>query len=342
MDFNYSKICANLLKELPPKMRDIVERRFGLKKNEKETLEVIGKSYNITRERVRQIEKEAFSKINLNNSDCVKVFQYFNNTIGFFGNVKEEKSLLNVLGDEKNINKVFFLLSLSDNFERFSDDEKTYSFWARDKKSVDLAEKVINLTFDQLKKEKKPFLLDELYLIQKNDIYKILGNNINKNIFNSYIEISKKIQKNNEKEIGLAGWVEINPKGIKDKAYLVLKKQGKSLHFRDVAELIENSPNFSQNKVHIATVHNELIKDVRFVLVGRGLYGLKEWGYEPGVVKDVILKVLKLAKNPLSKEEILEKVLAQRIVKENTIILNLQDRECFLRNENGKYAIKEN
>ena len=133
-------------------------------------------------------------------------------------------------------------------------------------------------------------------------------------------------------------WVEINPKGVKDKAYLGLKKKEKPLHFSNIASSIEELP-FSNSKVHTATVHNELIKDSRFVLVGRGLYALKEWGYEPGVVKDVIFKVLKNSNKPLSKDEVLEKVIKQRFVKENTVFLNLHDRNSFKRDSQGRYTV---
>ena len=113
------------------------------------------------------------------------------------------------------------------------------------------------------------------------------------------------------------------------------------MHFSNVASLIEKLPFDFQNKTHTATVHNELIKDERFVLVGRGLYALKEWGYEPGVVKDIILKTLRDSKESLSKKEILDKVSEQRFVKENTIALNLQDRDYFVRDSQGRYTIKE-
>ena len=100
-------------------------------------------------------------------------------------------------------------------------------------------------------------------------------------------------------------------------------------------------PFSSPRKANIATVHNELIKDSRFVLVGRGLYALKEWGYEPGVVKEVIAKVLRAEDKPLTKEEVFQKVLKQRLIKENTILLNLQDKSCFFKDEAGRYTIKE-
>jgi DNA-directed RNA polymerase delta subunit len=123
---------------------------------------------------------------------------------------------------------------------------------------------------------------------------------------------------------------------------LVFKKHGKPLHFTKVAELIDKfNYNLPNKKTYSQTVHNELIKDSRFVLVGRGIYALKEWGYERGYVKDVIFQVLKSAQKPLDKEEILEKVLKQRIVKENTVLLNLSNKNYFLRTSKGNYTIKE-
>ena len=68
---------------------------------------------------------------------------------------------------------------------------------------------------------------------------------------------------------------------------------------------------------------------------------MSEWGYYPGQVKDVILNILKEAKRPLAKNEVLKEVLRQRIVKENTILLNLNNKNHFLKNSKGKYTIKE-
>jgi len=71
--------------------------------------------------------------------------------------------------------------------------------------------------------------------------------------------------------------------------------------------------------------------------VGRGTYALAEWGYLPGEVKEVIFRILKEEKKPLKKEEILKKVLEQRLVKENTILLNLSNKKYFLKDSLGRY-----
>lgn len=339
MNFNYQKICQDLLKDLSQRTNNIIERRFGLKTGKKETLEAIGQGYGLTRERIRQIIEEGFLKIRPKIKEHQKISQYFNRALKSFGDLKKEDAFLNFLGGQTLQNQVFFLLTLNKNLERISEDKDFFAFWTRRKESIDLAKKVVDSTLNRLEGEKKTFPLEKIYEVQKVDLGRILGKKINKNIFSSYLELSKKIQKNPENQFGLRNWLEINPRGIKDKAYLVLKKEGRPLHFSQVAVYIDKLPFSPQKKAQLATVHNELIRDQRFVLVGRGLYALREWGYEPGVVKDIIFKTLKEANRPLSKKEIIDRVLKQRVVKENTILLNLQDRNKFLRDSEGRYKI---
>ncbi len=341
MGYNYQKICSNLLKELPQRTANVIERRFGLQSGERETLEAIGKSHNITRERVRQIEGEGFSKIRPRIKSYQKVFQYFDNTLASFGDFKEEGIFLKFLGGEKYQNHAFFLLTNGEGFKRLSEDKDFYSLWTRKKESANLAKKAVKSTINKLEKGKRVLALDELFKSQKKELIGFLGKRLNESIFLSCLEISKKIQRNPENQFGLRDWLEINPRGVKDRAYLVLKKEGKPLHFAEVATFIEKLPFPFQRKTHTATVHNELIKDPRFVLVGRGLYALKEWGYAPGVVRDIIIKVIKDSKKPLSKKEVLKNVLEQRFVKENTVALNLQNRNHFLQDSKGKYTIRE-
>jgi DNA-directed RNA polymerase delta subunit len=120
---------------------------------------------------------------------------------------------------------------------------------------------------------------------------------------------------------------------MRDYAFLVIRRHGSPIHFKEVAKLITE---LFKKKAHVATTHNELIKDPRFVLVGRGLYALAEWGYMSGVVKDVIRKVLE-KNGPMTKDEIVDKVLKERYVKENTIMVNLQNPKYFKKNKEGKY-----
>jgi hypothetical protein len=106
------------------------------------------------------------------------------------------------------------------------------------------------------------------------------------------------------------------------------------MHFTEVAKGIEKLFN---RETHPATTHNELIKDGRFVLVGRGLYALKEWGYQPGVVRDVIKGIIE-REGPLSREDIVDRVKRERYVKDATIAVNLQS-STFTRLADGRYAL---
>ena len=156
----------------------------------------------------------------------------------------------------------------------------------------------------------------------------------NEEILKRWLSISKTISKNPLSEWGRSQSPAIRTKGIRDYAYLVIKQKGEPMHFSDVAIAI--SKVFAK-KAHVATTHNELIKDSRFVLVGRGLYALAEWGYQPGVVRDVIRTVL--TKKALSKEEVIEEVKKVRYVKDNTILVNLNDTRYFKRNKESKYGL---
>jgi DNA-directed RNA polymerase delta subunit len=140
--------------------------------------------------------------------------------------------------------------------------------------------------------------------------------------------------------MGLVSWPQIHPKGVRDKAYLVIKKAGNPQHFSQIAKLI-NQAKFDTKKVNVQTVHNELIKDKRFVLVGRGMYALAEWGYKAGTVKDVLTDILRTHGKPLPRADLVTKVKDVRLVKENTILLNLQDSSTFVRDGNGHYVLRK-
>ncbi len=345
MKFNYRKICSSLLKDLPQREKEIILRRFGLETGKRETLELIGRDLGITRERVRQIQEGGFLKLKPKLKKNKDVFKYFIKQLETSGNFKKEEILLSQLGENKYQPQVFFLLTLGEPFKRFSETKEFYSLWTINTNSLLLAKKFIDFSCHKLKEAGKLLTFKELNSSfnkerQAPSFYFGLSSyekDITKRqerFFSSALEISKIIQKNQEGLFGLKNWPEINPRRIKDKAYLVFKKAQTPLHFTEVTKLI--SPDALSQ-----TVHNELIRDSRFVLVGRGIYALKEWGYEEGQVKDIIMKVLKEAKKPLLKEEILEKVLKQRLVKENTILLNLNNKKYFLKTPEGKYTFQE-
>lgn len=322
-NFNYQKICQDLVSDLSSRQKDVILERFGLNGGQRKTLEAVGDGFGVTRERVRQIQDGALEEIKSKAGEYKAIFQNFKKYFQNAGDLRREDILLKELGQEKWQNQVYFLLTLNNGFIRFGANRDFHPLWAAGEASLDKARETISSLYQKLEEIKVPLSLKELAKFASQ----------NTAILGSYLEVSKKIQKNNEGVFGLKDWPEINPRGVKDRAYLLFKKTQEPLHFTKVADMIEGSL--------VQTVHNELIRDPRFTLVGRGMYALKEWGYEPGQVKDVISRILRNGKKPLSKEEILDKVLEQRIVKENTVFLNLNNKKYFFRTPQGKYQNQE-
>src|SRR5260221_9137819 len=116
---NYSQVYSKLTKGLSPKTKDIFDRRFGVKSGSIETLDSIGKSLGITRERVRQIEEVGFNFVKKNHKETLeKVFKDFEAYFQEKGGFKNEETMLEDLGGAKNKPQVLFLLTLGDQFLR--------------------------------------------------------------------------------------------------------------------------------------------------------------------------------------------------------------------------------
>lgn len=337
--FNPKQVVKRLLSVLPERARDVIVSRYGLDKDSKKmTLEAIGKKYGITRERVRQIENYAIHSIKRSESFTKdkSVFSELESLFHKLGGILSEEVFLQHVSKDKSIqNHVQLLLVLGDSFKKEKEDEHFKHRWHVNE---GLAKKV----HEALKKLYKG--LSDKDLVSELDIIAAFLGHINdisdeyKNdseVIKRWLSLSKTIGRNPLGEWGLTSSPNIKAKGMRDYAFLVIRKHGSPIHFREVAKSIEK---IFGKKAHVATTHNELIKDSRFVLVGRGLYALAEWGYMSGVVKDVIRKILE-TNGPLNREQIIEKVLKERYVKENTIIVNLQNPKFFKRTKEGVYSI---
>lgn len=335
--FKPKQVVKRLLGVVSDRSRDVLVSRFGLGADTKRmTLEAIGKKYKITRERVRQIEN--YSIINIRKSkeyqkekeafdDLFKVITDLGSTIS------EEHLLKHISKDKATQNQIHFLLVIGEDFTKEKEDVDFKHRWSVDR---DLSKKIHSALRDLYST-----LSDDEILLESDMIEKFLENlkdvsdkYKNAEIAKRWLALSKLIDKNPLGEWGKTTSSNINAKGMRDYAYLVIRRHGSPIHFREVAKLITELFN---KKAHVATTHNELIKDPRFVLVGRGLYALSEWGYMSGVVRDVIKNILD-KNGPLTKEDIIKKVLKERYVKENTIMVNLQNPKFFKKSKDGKYT----
>mgnify|MGYP001582734817 FL=1 len=341
-----TKTVASLVKGLSARNKDIISRRFGLRNGRKETLESIGKSYGITRERVRQIEEFTLTQLTKGtpNPEVEKFATLAKNILNENGGIMKEKDLFRAFSgnDAESVlnSSLVFVLTLDKDLTKFNDNDNFHSFWAADNNILNNFKNMASGCTNLLENNKKVSMEGDFYNLAKKNNVSGLNGELNPKHLATYMTISKNVGKNIFNEIGLVSWPEIRPKGVRDKAYLVLKKGNNPKHFSEIAKLI-NAAGFQGKKANIQTVHNELIKDSRFVLVGRGMYALSEWGYKSGTVKDVLVDLLKNSSKPMLKTALLTKVMNARMVKENTILLNLQDSKTFIKNEDGTYELKE-
>lgn len=336
--FKPKQITKKLLGVLPDRARDVLEKRYGLGTDSNSfTLESIGQTYGITRERVRQIEAYGISYIQKSDiyTEFKPVFDELHALIEELGGgfVAEEHLLDALSNDAVTRNHIYFLLHVGDPFSRSKENTAYAHRWFTDKQKAETVEKALKSVYKNLSRNQ---LVSEEELLKsfKEELIDI-ADKYNEDVLKRWLLISKDMAPNPLGEWGHASSPNVKVKGVRDYAYLVVKKHGSPMHFREVAEMIEK---LFDRKAHVATTHNELIKDKRFVLVGRGLYALSEWGYSAGVVKEVLRDILE-KHGPLTREEIIDKVRKERYVKDNTIVVNLQDMNIFKRLSNGAYAL---
>jgi hypothetical protein len=318
--------------------REIISRRFGLFER-RETLEQIGEMLGITRERVRQLEKSVITRLRVmaekgelpNLPDFqAKVLELLNGN-GKVARISKITAELAEDASREEQSRVAFLSLLCPDVTVISEDDNYYySIGAKSAGSDKALKANVEGLIETIKKIGEPQSIDK--------IAKSAGIADAKDA-EALASTSKHLATLNGRW-GLIKWPMVNPKNIRDKIYVILKEKGKHMHFNEIAEAIKGS-DFKRKDVTTQAIHNELIKDKRFVLIGRGIYALKEWGYEKGTVADIIAEVLKDANEPLHRDEIVKRVLKSRFVKETTILLNLQGKPQFKRVAKATYALTE-
>ena len=338
--FKPKQVSKKMLSVLPDRARDVLERRFGLGADGQiHTLESIGQSYGVTRERVRQIENYGIQSIQKSDvyQEFSTVFDELHQAIEALGGgvVAEHVLLEEITKDPLVRNHIFFLLVLGDPFYRSKESPAYTHRWYTERKIADSVEQALKSVYKTLSEDE---------LVSEEEILSRFRNNLidiadkyDDQVLKRWLMISKEISRNPLGEWGPSSSPNVRVKGIRDYAYLAVKRHGSPMHFKEVGQTIAELFN---KKAHTATTHNELIKDERFVRVGRGLYALSEWGYSAGVVKEVLRDILE-KHGPLSRDEIIDKVRKERYVKDNTIVVNLQDAALFKKLPNGSYMVAE-
>jgi hypothetical protein len=316
--------------------REIISRRFGLF-DRKETLEQIGELLGITRERVRQLEKAILIRLKIASEegalDISQLEKHFIRNLHEMGRVARVHDLTTRLtgkSGERERSHVAFIAELAPHLVVIDENDHYHQAVAikehHDEKKVKAS---VDSIVQTVKKHGEPINIEKLH--EKTDFE-------HPDHVRALASLSKNLSSLKD-NWGLSKWPTVNPKNIRDKIYVVLAEQNKPLHFSEIAELIKDS-DFKRRDVTIQAIHNELIKDKRFVLIGRGIYALDEWGFSRGTVSDIIADILR-KESPLHRDEIVKKVLKHRKVKETTILLNLQSKPQFKRVAKATYVLAE-
>lgn len=330
-----------LLILLSERERYVIESRFALKNSDKMTLEQIGQHYSVTRERIRQIENNALVKLkrNINNTLLSNINNHAYSLLIENGGLMNEEILISSLndGDKKyNPSALIFILSLDNRFIKKPNTINYLPYFRLNDFSDELIDKIVKESFALLSKNKDVLSFKELLSAIKplDSSFEVTSESMIKSV--TQIHKSFKVIDN---KVGLKSWKHIHPKTLRDKIFFVLRKSEKPMHFVDISNAISNN-RFDNKSVNLQAVHNELIRFEEFILIGRGIYALREWGYESGTVKDVIERILK-KHGVLSEEQVIEKVLENRNVKKITILLNLKNSENFTRVGRKMYSLKK-
>jgi hypothetical protein len=334
---SFFELAINTLAKFPGRSQDIIMKRYGLKEEKGHTLEKIGREFNITRERVRQIITDVVKSIREKNKDphFLKAEEFLVFTIEKNNGIIKESEIDEVfeLLDTKEKNAVRFFAYSSKRIKIAQDKDIIEKAWLSSLETMEKIKVVHEKALEVFKRNEKP--LSDAQILGE---VSILASHLSKQEIESYIKVLKKVKKNKLGKWGMHDWKEINPKGTREKVFLVLKEANKPLHFTEIASLIDKYK-LSKRKAHPQTVHNELIKDERFVLIGRGIYALKEWGYPQGTIKELVKDILKKNKRPMKKEEIIDDILKIRKVKKMTVMINLNNSNLFKRH-NEYYSLK--
>jgi predicted Zn-ribbon and HTH transcriptional regulator len=320
--------------------REIITRRFGLY-DRRETLEQIGELLGITRERVRQLEKAIVIRLKIaaeeNKIASVASFEkIFIRNLTELGRIARVQDLTDHLiggrtTDQRERAHVAFIAELAPNLTVVDENDNYFhsigiAEYGDDKKIKSEVDEIVKV----IKKHGEPLTVERIHdqLSYEHPSH-----------IRALASISKSLAHLKD-NWGLVKWPTVNPKNIRDKIYVILAEKGKPMHFSEIAKSIKAS-SFKRKDVTTQAIHNELIKDKRFVLIGRGIYALDSWGFSKGTVSDIIVDVLRKSDTPLHRDEIVKRVLKSRQVKETTILLNLQSKPQFKRVAKATYSLAE-
>lgn len=275
VDIDINALIEEALRGEDNRSQQVLIGRYGLgDRYQRKTLAALGKEYKLTRERIRQIEAAALSSIReriREHRKAIELLELLERYMENVGHVRrgdiaaEDVRLLLGHSDEKQplyYNKLHFLVRVLEWPSVSGGNELWHVVWYSKPEVKMQAESVVEHLLNMNEHDFEKFLKSARtrFRIPEPQIL-------------NYLTLSKRFGMGPYGDLGATHWLHVNPKTVRDRAYLVLKKVGEPLHFEEIAERVNR---IGDKKRAPTTVHNELIKDSRFVLVKRGTYAINE------------------------------------------------------------------
>ena len=336
------EVVSQLLRLLSPKERLVIERRYNLDHTRRATLEEIVKHFKVTRERIRQIEKSALQKLRRNvfTTPLSSLYTIATEVIVEHGGVMQQELFFNDLvqkimnGGTADVDSLSLAFELDSAYVVVGNTIKLHPYIRLQHISDEAIGEVCE-TATRMLEEKGDVAPKQEFVREVFGVYQAKSN-VSPAFIESVLHLDKNIKVLPE-GYGLFSWRHIHPRTLRDKIFFILRTSSKPLHFVDIANKIIEM-RFDTKRVNLQAVHNELIRCGDFVLIGRGIYALKEWGYQSGTVMDVIESILR-QHGEMEQEDIVKSVLERRQVKRITILLALKNNSKFVRIGRKRYKL---
>ena len=310
----FAELVLSLIAILDDRQRRIMELRFGLLDGEPRTLEEVGREFDVTRERIRQIEGKAFRHIR-KRGNITKLSWAIHSEIG-----RERRSpiiayerLRDSLGKVGIVHPDFWMAMLARVFPEYQ------GFHRVDDLSGFLRDTGDGVVY------RSEFISKIASRFGSVDDAHIMWDRLRRSEPKYYWTDDAAIKR---RHAALA--------------YYVIRKSGKPLHWREVherAEAIATDKDLSATSFFNAISNSEM-----FVRTSAGTYGLREWGLKPAPYqKDVIASAL--AEEPertLKIEEVIAVLDARGAdIPHVSIHWYMIDNPFFYEDLDGKYGLRE-
>lgn len=337
MKIQVKQLVDKALESLTDQQRRVLELRFGLDGKKKRTLQEIADEYSLTRERIRQVQNIAITK--LREDKCIRLlsiaFAHLEEMLRSCGGAASADTLCATCEFTTKVEQshVHLLLTVGDSFYASIATDDIDHYWYIDEKHKNAVDTALDHIHKYIE-AKDSELLTEDELQNAFDSVSMDKKEYLPNYIDT-VNLSRKIKKNPLGEWGLATHPEIALSGLAGYIRVVLREAGEPLHFNEIAGRVSR---IKGEECHRGSCHNELVRRGEFILVGRGLYALESMGYRPGTIADIIVAGMK-EQGPMTQKEVIEYVSKERHVKAQSIVLTLGKKGLFTKDERSRYFL---